>query len=38
MKCETLPFQNEGVYVCTASNGVGHPAMATVDVNILCKY
>lgn len=27
--------QSEGEYVCTATNGVGQPAMAAIDVNVL---
>ena len=28
----------EGEYVCTAANGVGQPALASVTVSVLCKY
>ena len=28
----------EGEYVCTAANGVGQPAVASVSVSVLCKY
>lgn len=27
-----------GDYICSASNGVGHPAHANIHVNVLCKY
>ena len=27
-----------GDYICSASNGVGHPAHATIHVDVLCKY
>lgn len=27
-----------GVYECRAANGVGEPAKAEIDVNIICKY
>lgn len=27
-----------GLYVCTASNGVGVAAMTQVNVHVLCKY
>ena len=29
--------QTEGEYVCTAANGVGQPAVASVSVSVLCK-
>ena len=29
--------QAEGEYVCTAANGVGQPAVASVAVSVLCK-
>jgi len=27
-----------GTYTCTAANGIGKQAIATVDVNVLCKF
>ena len=30
--------QTEGEYVCTAANGVGQPAVASVTVSVLCEY
>ena len=27
-----------GVYTCTASNGVGSPATAAINLQVLCKY
>ena len=27
-----------GVYTCTASNGVGSPASAAINLQVLCKY
>jgi len=30
--------QDGGTYVCVATNGVGRPAEAHIDVNIKCKY
>ena len=29
--------QDEGLYICTASNGVGAPASASVRLTVLCK-
>ena len=29
--------QAEGEYVCTATNGVGQPAVASVTVSVLCE-
>ena len=29
--------QDEGLYICTASNGVGSPASASVKLTVLCK-
>ena len=29
--------QDEGLYICTASNGVGTPASASVRLTVLCK-
>ena len=30
--------QDEGLYICTASNGVGAPASASVRLTVLCKF
>ena len=27
-----------GDYLCSASNGVGHPAHANIHVTVLCEY
>ena len=29
--------QDGGVYTCTASNGVGTPATASIKLQVLCK-
>ena len=30
--------EDEGTYVCTASNGVGSPASASTSLTVLCEY
>ena len=30
--------EDEGLYLCTASNGVGAPASASVKLTVLCKF
>ena len=30
--------EDEGLYLCTASNGVGAPASASVRLTVLCKF
>ena len=32
-----VEVRDEGDYVCTATNGVGQPAMAVVEVRVLCE-
>ena len=38
--CYTIPradLTTAGDYLCSAVNGVGHPAHATITLNVLCK-
>lgn len=30
--------QLAGIYECRAANGVGEPAKAQIELNIICKY
>ena len=38
LEIKNVKREDAGVYVCTASNGVGKPASAEINVRVECEY